>query len=333
MKILVIEYATALGLKDPSIYAEGTAMLSCLLDDLKCRDVDYLISESRDHSNNSGDNPVVLEGDLMRWLDKNASNYELCLVIAPEEEFILYKIIKKVEEKGIRIIGPNADAVMKCSNKYETYNLLKGKIPLIQTEKVFFSDSDKYKYSGNENKVVKPADGVSCSGVALVNNFDSFKDAAFKLQTELPYFIVQDFMEGTPASVSLLSNGKEALPLSLNHQDIEISQNGINYKGGCVPLAHELEDEAITVAKKAVEAIDGLRGYVGVDMILGDKAYLVEINSRLTTPYIALKEILDLNLAEAMIDSIYGKLPYKINLNGTVSFYKDEDELKIRKVE
>lgn len=307
-------------------------MLNCLLDDLKSRNVDYLISESYNNSNNDN-NPVVLKEDLMKWLDKNISGYDSCFVIAPEEEFILYKIVDLIEKKGIDIIGSSSSAVMECSDKYRMYESLKGKVPVIETEKVFFDEINNYKYPENTKKVIKPVDGVSCSGVTVVNDADSFKEAVSNLQTEMHYFIIQDFIEGESASVSLLSNGEEALPLSLNYQDIELSENGISYNGGYVPLKHKLEDEAKNIAKNAVESIKGLKGYVGVDVILGDKVYLVEINSRLTTPYVALKEILDLNLGEAMIYSVYGKLPSKINLNGEISFFKDEDELIIRKVE
>ncbi len=333
MKILVFEYATALGIKDPYIYAEGNAMLNGLLDDLKDKNVDYLISGDNNDLNNNFNNPIQLEGDLMEWLEKNISNYDSCLVIAPEEEFILYRITELIEKKGVDIIGSSSEAVMKCTDKYETYKSLKGKVPLIETEKVFFDNIDDYEDFDNKNKIIKPADGVSCSGVTVVGNFGEFKDAISKLQTELPYFIVQNFVEGTSASVSILCDGKKALPLSLNYQDIEISENGINYNGGHVPLKHEIEVQAKNVAKKAVESIEGLKGYVGVDMILGDRAYLVEINSRITTPYVALKEILNLNLGKAILDSIYGELPSKVNLNGRVSFYKEENKLIIKKLE
>jgi len=331
LKILILEYATALGIKDPSIYAEGTAMLNGLLDDLKSKNVDYLVSEVYNHLNDNYNNPVELKGDLMEWLDKNISFYDSCLVIAPEEELILYRIIELIEKKGIEVIGSSADAVMKCSDKYEMYQSLKGKVPIIETERVFFDEIDNYEYHDNRNKVIKPADGVSCSGITVVNDLNGFKEAAYNLQTGLPYFIVQDFIEGTSASVSLLSNGDEALPLSLNYQNIEFSQGRINYKGGKVPLKHKIEDEAKNVAKNAVESIKGLKGYVGADMILGDRTYLVEINSRITTPYVALREILDLNLGEAIINSIHGKLPSKINLNGNVSFHKEGNELIIKK--
>lgn len=330
MKILIIEYATALGIDDPSICAEGHAMVNGLLDNLKDRDVDYLIS-THYTLDNTYCNPVELKGDLMDWLDENILNYGACLVIAPEENFILYNITKFIEDKGIDVIGSSSNAVMACSDKFKMYEALKDKVPVIETEKIFFDEIDKYNHF-NKKKVVKPADGVSCSGVMIINNLEELKKATSMLETNLPYFILQDFIEGTTTSVSIISNGKKAVPLSLNFQDIQFLEEGINYNGGQVPLDHELVNDAKAVAKKAVESIDGLKGYVGVDMILGNEVNVVEINSRITTPYIALKDILDFNLAEAIIDSIWGELPSEIKLNGKMRFYKENDKLKLKKI-
>ena len=321
-----------MGIDDPSIWSEGQAMLNGFLDDFKNKNVDYLISSNQSISCNNPCNPVKLEGELMDWLDKNISNYDSCLVIAPEEDFILYNIINFIEKKGIKIIGSSSDAVMTCSDKFLMYESLKDKVPIIGTEKVFFKDVNSYK-PFNDKRILKPADGVSCSGVHIVSSNDEMKKAASLIETNIPYFVIQNFIEGTSASVSLISNGKEAVPLSLNLQDINFSDSGINYNGGQVPLNHKLADEAKKVAKKAVESIDGLKGYVGVDMILGDKVHLVEINSRITTPYVALRNLLNFNLGDAILDAMYGgKLPSKVNLNGTISFCKRDDVLKLEKI-
>ena len=331
MKILVLEYITAMGIDDPSLWSEGQAMLNGFLEDFKDRDVDYLISSNQSISHHNYCNPVKLEIELMDWLDKNISNYDYCLVIAPEEDFILYNIINFIEMKGVEIIGSSSDAVMTCSDKFRMYNSLKDKVPVIETEKVFFRDMEVYKPFYNK-RILKPADGVSCSGVNVVKSLDELKKAASLIETSLPYFIIQNFIDGISASVSLISNGKEAVPLSLNLQDIHFSDHGMSYNGGQVPLTHELAEEAKKVAKTAVESIDGVKGYVGVDMILGDEVHLVEINSRITTPYVALRELLDFNLGETILSSMEGKLPREINLNGKVLFSKNNGILTFKKV-
>ena len=331
MKILILEYITAVGIDDPSLWSEGQAMLDGFLADFKNKNADYLISSAQSLSKDGYCNPVMLEGELMDWLDTNISNYDACLVIAPEEDFLLYDITNFIEKKGVNVIGSSSDAVMTCSDKFQMYESLKGIVPIIETEKIFFNDLNSYK-TFNNKKILKPADGVSCSGVHVVSSNDEMEKAASLIETNLPYFIIQNFIEGISASVSLISNGREAVPLSMNLQDIYFSDEGINYNGGRVPLTHELEDEAKKVAKRAVESIDGLKGYVGVDVIMGEEVHLVEINSRITTPYVALRDLLNFNLGESILDSMDGKLPTKIDLSGAISFCKKDGVLKLEKV-
>jgi len=328
LKILILEYASASGLNDPSICAEGYAMLEGLINDFKSKNADYLISRNS-HFEGKYCNPVWIDGDLMNWLNKNIGLYDACLLIAPEEDFILYKITELIEKNNVEVIGSSSDAVKVCSDKYAMYEALKGKVKIIETEKVFFDELEYYTSSFNGKKIIKPADGVSCSGISIVKSLKEVKKAASLMQTNLPYFILQDFVEGVSASVSLLSNGDKAVPLSLNLQNIEFRDNGVNYSGGEVPFEHEMSLEAKIAAKYAVESIKGLKGYVGVDVILGDAVHIVEVNSRITTPYVALKDIVNFNLGDAIFDSVNGIFPSKINLNGKISFYKEHNRLKI----
>jgi predicted ATP-grasp superfamily ATP-dependent carboligase len=69
-----------------------------------------------------------------------------------------------------------------------------------------------------------------------------------------------------------------------------------------------------------------LRGYVGVDLLLTqNEALLIEINPRLTTSYIGVRQVIDLNLAQAMWDArCRNVLPPQVRLSGHVSFTKDQ---------
>ncbi len=331
MKILILEYATASGLNDPSLCSEGHAMLSGLINDFKARNADYLLSKDAGFQAKHC-NPIEIEEDLIDWLEKNIELYDACLPIAPEEDLIFFEITELIEKKDVKVIGSDSDAVSICSDKFKMYEALKDDINIIKTEKIFFDEIDNYNPSFENKKVIKPADGVSCSGVNVVNSFDELKMAASSMQTTLPYFVVQDFIDGISASVSLLSNGEEAIPLSLNLQKIQFEDNGVKYNGGEVPFDHEMGLDAKQVAKEAVESINGLKGYVGVDLILGDTVHVVEINSRLTTPYIALKDLLDFNLGEAIFESVYGIFPSNVNLKGKAAFFKEDNEIKLVKL-
>ena len=117
----------------------------------------------------------------------------------------------------------------------------------------------------------------------------------------------------------------------MNQQFVRLSapEKESGYAGGIVPFEHTLENEALKVAEKAVEAAGGLRGYVGVDMVLTDKGPVVmEINPRLTVSYIGLRKAVNFNPAQALIDTvILGKLPKKVQKMGYTFFSKVEVSL------
>lgn len=336
MKLLVFEYATALGIEDPSITAEGSAMLGGVLDDLKAFKPDYLISKPSENLKKLQSRSIDIDGDLKGWIRNNLENYDACLPIAPEENYILHDITLAIEETGVEVLGSNSEAVKVATNKFDNYNALKTNFPVIKTEKIFFKGEMEYgpNFEDGSYRVIKPADGVSCAGISVVGNLQEFMEARDKIKklTKVPYFICQDYVNGVSASVSLLADGKDAMPISLNFQDVIIKSGEISYRGGAVPLEHELGELAKETASKAVESINGLKGYVGVDMLLDEnsgKVHIVEINSRLTTPYVAIRKLTNINVGEAIIDSVHGNLPSEVELNGKAKFTKEGYTLRV----
>ena len=64
--------------------------------------------------------------------------------------------------------------------------------------------------------------------------------------------------------------------------------------------------------------------------ILGDDVYMVEVNSRITTPYVALRQMLNFNLGKAILESVNGYLPQEVKLEGEIEFHKNESlQLKV----
>ena len=127
----------------------------------------------------------------------------------------------------------------------------------------------------------------------------------------------------------------------MNRQFIELKDDKGTYLGGRLPYETKYKDEAFEIATKAVEAIDGLKGFVGVDLIINNdekdvySVYLLEINSRFTTPYVGLKQISSLNIGKSIIDLIDGNVSIDdidISLDGEVEFKKSGDDLEIRRI-
>jgi predicted ATP-grasp superfamily ATP-dependent carboligase len=105
---------------------------------------------------------------------------------------------------------------------------------------------------------------------------------------------------GLAASVAFLIGPRQTVTLCPAEQ--LLSDDGrFRYLGGRLPLPPELARRAADVARRAVDAVKGLAGYVGVDVVLGDAAdgsrdSVIEINPRLTTSYVALRAMTDENL-------------------------------------
>lgn len=335
MKLLVFEFATATGLEDTSISAEGLSMLEAILDDLKEFKPHYLVF-MENKIVKSDAIPISINENIYDWLNKHIKEYDVCLPIAPEEDFILYDLTRIIEKNGVKVLGTDSDMVKLTTNKFEMYNALDGKVPVIKTEKISFEDDLEEKgrsiFNKNIYKVVKPADGVSCLGVMIVSSLEEFLNAvnSIKQFTKLPYFIMQDYVPGESVSVSLISNGKTAVPISLNLQNIGIISGEFIYNGGKVPLNHEMSNIAKETAKTAVELFEGIVGFVGVDLIINESGvHLIEINSRLTTPYIAIRQIINFNLGTAVINAVNGEIPKDIEFDGEANFYREGKALRV----
>ena len=183
--------------------------------------------------------------------------------------------------------------------------------------------------------------GVDCEDIVIIENIEDLTLDLDKIFTPGSRVLVQEYIEGTDVSVSLISDGENAIPISLNEQYVELKDDKGRYLGGKLPFENKYKDEAFEIAKNAVESMDGLKGFVGVDLIINAdekdiySVYLLEINSRFTTPYVGLKRISNINIGDSIIKLIDGKIDINdldISLDGEVEFRKSGDSLEIRRL-
>jgi hypothetical protein len=253
---------------------------------------------------------------------------DAALVIAPETGGVLARLSAIVEGANIPLLSCSSTAVAVAGDKALCYDLFRqANLPTPLTRRSSFSTASQVADQIGYPVVIKPVDGVGCAGVCLVREPAALVDALALVHQAAARdeIILQSFAAGVHASVSLLVAGEQSLPLSLNGQAIEAGCPFV-YRGGTVPLLHPLAARALTVAQSAVRLIPGLRGYVGVDLILTqDEALLIEINPRLTTSYIGVRRVIDFNLAQAIWDARFrDTLPPQVRLAGQVSFTRDQ---------
>ena len=253
---------------------------------------------------------------------------DMALIIAPETDGILTRLSARAEQANVPLLSCSSSAVAIASDKAVCYELFRqANLPTPLTRQSPLSTALPVADQVGYPLVTKPIDGVGCEGVCLARNPAELADALILAQraSSRDAIILQSFVAGVHASVSLLVAGEQSLPLSLNGQTIEVGCPFV-YRGGAVPLSHPMAARALAVAQAAIRLIPGLRGYVGVDVILTqDEALLIEINPRLTTSYIGLRQVLDLNLTQAIWEArCRGILPAEARISGQVTFTKNQ---------
>ena len=328
--ILLFEYFTANGINNQSIVLEAVSMIKSLTDDLKKENITLLLSKNyKKYFNDFDINIEFITEPLENWLSNNSKKFKKAIFIADETDEHLYNITKILEENNVKLYCSNSNGVKISSDKYLTYNLLKNKIKQPKTFKIIIDNDCLEKTCSifknlNSKLIIKPVNGVDCEKIKIINKKEDInKITEYDFGTEL---IIQEFIEGESCSVSLISDGNTAIPLSLNKQNIILNSDMNLYNGGMLPYKHKLKEEAFKISKKAIENINGIKGFIGVDLILNDEVTFIEINSRFTTPYIGLKEIININIGDTILKILDNKMNIddlkNCELNGEIEFIK-----------
>jgi len=258
---------------------------------------------------------VAFPGGTDLSMKKAAESADAAYVIAPESSHLLQSIVECVENTGTLSLNCESSAIKHVSDKTALSRRTK-QLGLDFPKTVTFNANDYTQETSRINPrdigypmIIKPGKGAGCNGISLVQNETHIDEAVRKAKTETATtnITAQEFVEGIPISVSLVSIGPKALPVSLNLQNVTLAPpNGCStYNGGLIPFEHPLRSKAFAAAKRLIESFGNLRGYMGVDMVLtAEKAFVIEVNPRLTTSYVGLRKTVNFNLAQAIIDSV-----------------------------
>jgi predicted ATP-grasp superfamily ATP-dependent carboligase len=317
LKILVFEAASAGLFKiekaNLSIISEGLTMLSALTKDLIKAGYKTSVILNKNLIDYFNVKAEVFKVEKLNFffLKRIAKNHDFTYVIAPETNNMLSKILEELE--GLHL-NSSIEAVKLTSNKKALAAILKEKG--LNTPRIFNQESLK---DLNFPLIVKPCLSSGCEGLKIIKNLKELKQALSLLKNNV---IIQEFIKGVPASVSLISNGLKVKALSLNRQFIKF--NNSEYLGGFTPFNHKLKFEALKAAEKTVKAFKGLKGYIGVDLMLSKNGpYIIEVNPRLTVSYAGLSKASKFNLAKLIIASSLGEnAEVKLNFKSSCFFRK-----------
>ncbi len=267
MKLFLFEFATCGEKIEDSTAVEGLAMFKSAFEGFKNYfEITGFVRPEFTHL-------FPLPADSLNSLERYLEESDAFLIVAPEDDFLLYNLTKKAERYAENL-GSSSRAVAVTSDKWKLYKKLKGKVQVPETS---LRELD-CKF------LIKPRTGCAGEGV-------EFSDAVPE------GYIAQEFIEGWNLSVSL-AVGEEIRCLSVNEQLLD----GFRYAGAIVParISEEVRKEVVEEAMKAAECVDGLNGYVGVDVVYSDQPYIIEINARLTTPVVAFSKAYGVSVADLL---------------------------------
>lgn len=314
-----------------SLAGEGLAMLKALLADFRAWGrFPVLTTLDRRLGDVSlpADRIVVLDAEVYpASLVELARSCEAALIVAPETGGSLERVSGLMLDAGVRLLGSRPEAVAVAADKWECHRRfgLAG-LPTPETVRTTPADAARAAEELGFPLVIKPIRGAGCEGVGLVRGADTLEQALDQpALREVEHLLLQRYVEGTHASVSLLTAGGDSVLLSLNEQWVQAGIPFV-YRGGVASIAHARRADAIDLAGRAVRLVPGLRGYVGVDLMLTEEGCsLIEINPRLTTSYVGVRRVVELNLAEAIWRACgEGVLPETAAAEGEASFAKEE---------
>ncbi|MHA1383160.1 MAG: ATP-grasp domain-containing protein [Candidatus Helarchaeota archaeon] len=302
-----------------SILSEGYAMLNSIVSDF--RRIGHHIISTLDYRIMRFD-PLLMANEIFEISYKDdfkvkfdnilSQDIDAVFIIAPEIDNILFRLVKRVEDKKIIVLGPTSNAIKITADKFQTIKKLLNvaKIPKTELLSIKIPPEEVIQISKKVGLpfIMKPIDGIAAMGISLINKREEIIKGieCIKQESNEDKYIIQEYIKGIDASLSLLVGKEAIIPLTLNYQNIDLKE--ADYRGGYTPLENPLKDEIIEQSKNIVKKIPGLKGYVGIDYVITpEKAYFMEINPRLTTSYIGLRSVCKQNVANAIIDLIVHK--------------------------
>jgi len=315
MKLFVYEHITSGAYAEQqlphSLAMEGSEMLSAILTDChELADLELItlcdarlsnqtqLMKSERHSRYI----VATDNDYKRVWQQCLADADTIFIIAPETDDTLAQLQQHAFQTGKTVFGCSPEAIRLTSNKYKCeQTLIANNIPT--TQSCLAQYWPQHGFYSEYGYIVKPIDGAGCVDTQLFNTADDLEFYLTSLSPQqLQSYLIQTYIQGTPASLSLLISGDELEVLALNRQLITVNGNKLQFNG-CI--VNDIDNSAFSLelayqcASQIHRAITGLSGFIGVDIILTpNQMIVVDINPRLTTSYTGLRESLRLNPME-----------------------------------
>ena len=315
-RVLCFEYATGgggwedAGLLEPdsAFLAEGTLMLQALAADLARLDQieATLLWDARlpspvfAHPGSSLFRlPIATLSEWRAALRGAAGQFDEVLFVAPECDGVLERLTAELAASDLRLACPHPTLVRLASNKHATAEHL-ARAGVAVPRGRFLRSGERLPSDADYPAVLKPVDGAGSHLIRVLDRPDGLAvcpphAAGWRLESLEP---------GRSASVLVArrSEDREESPTALPASWQILSDDcGLRYLGGETPLPPSLDERARKLALRAAATLPPWRGFVGIDLVLGDDPTgaadrVIEVNPRVTTSYIGVRRVVGGNL-------------------------------------
>jgi predicted ATP-grasp superfamily ATP-dependent carboligase len=204
--------------------------------------------------------------------------------------------LEEVRVKGILSLNNPPEKAALVSDKLWLARFLEQRgFPFVPT----YVSADDASYPA----VIKPRRGAGGIGCCLVESPEGLKVEEGS--------IIQDFLPGIPASVSVIGTGHDSKAIAVNEQLIGAAWAGaedFRYSGNITPLDPP-HPELPTLAEEVISRL-GLVGTNGVDFLLTEHGpVIVEVNARFQGSLDTVELSTGMNVFQAHLKSFEGSLP------------------------
>lgn len=290
---------------------------------------------------------LVYAADSFCDLDLEACSNEIMLLPQPldalQAESLIQTYVEELSPDAV-VLGPGLEesrvkGVRVLNNSQEKAALVSDKLwlacwleergfPFIPT----FESPEKSSFPA----VIKPRKGAGGVGVKLVERSEDLElGKGTRLEEGM---IIQDWLSGTPASVSVIGTSRDSRAISVNEQLIGTPWAGADefrYSGNITPLElspltsrkSTRQSEMAGMAEEIISEL-GLMGSNGVDFLLTERGpVVVEVNPRFQGSLDVVEMSTEINVFQAHVDAFEGILPEKTvpkSVAGRAILFADE---------
>ncbi len=320
LKLFVCEFITGGGLcaeaLPASLVKEGALMRDALLADLIELDGYEIVTtyDARLAASPLVKSSLQVDSNFEDCFKSMLTQVDLVWLIAPESNGTLLKLSELCYEVDVIFLGCEFDSTLIGTSKSLAYEALKeAKIFTIPTlagddfvQDEAFLAVQSLAMPNQSRWVAKPEDGAGCDGIKVFNDLQKLM-AWLKQDDRYLNYIIQPYQQGITASLSMLCRAGKGWLLSCNEQCISFDSDTFSLNGVAINGMQAYWWRFEILARKVAKMLPDAAGYIGVDVIVdveNDKIYVVEINPRLTTSYVGLREAIGHNPAKLILESI-----------------------------